>query len=178
MNLRNNSYLQINNLTQSDSGRYKVECWTNGTGSKQKNIDLTVFRTTGKKPVVPFIQLGETVDLLCGTARGGDNVTVRWLYLNIWDNISSLAPFLEDEMGKQMVENSSTLRITNFPNEDNISFLLMVLEPQQCVYRELMEVRPEAMYLHCSLGENAVHCLALTPVEKSCILADLVRIAV
>jgi hypothetical protein len=66
-------------------------------------------------------------------------------------------------MGWQMVENSSTLRITNFTTEDKISFVLMVLEPQQCVYRELMEVRPGAMYLHCSLGENAVPCFNTDP---------------
>ena len=70
----------------------------------------------------------------------------------------------------QMIENSSTLRITNFTTEDKISFVLMVLEPQQCVYRELMEVRPEAI-----AHWEKMQCLALTltPVEKSCILADL-----
>lgn len=66
--------IQIHNLTRSDSGWYKLEC-RGPSWSLQHTIPLTVCRALNYKPLL-HVHTGETLNLQCKGARGGDNMTV------------------------------------------------------------------------------------------------------
>lgn len=139
------SNLYINNLTQSDSGRYRMECWTDGRVSHRDSKELLVCSGSNEEEMMQ-VNLGQRVELQCEGTREDANMTVRW--------------FREDENGDnrvQLAENSSSLHITNITIKDLESYYwCMGLGGQLCVYSLVFNLGHKLQYVTLSVGEEAV----------------------
>ena len=139
--------LYVNSLTQSDSGRYRMECWTDGRVSHRDSKDLLVCSGSNEKTIL-HVHLGETVKLQCEGTRSGANMTVRWF------RERDSAPRLDGR--EQLVEKSFCLLI-NVTMEDLKSYYMcMILEGQLCVSRHLFYTRRKRQYVVLAVGDEAV----------------------
>ncbi|XP_035855789.1 uncharacterized protein LOC116065602 [Sander lucioperca] len=128
----------ILNLTHSDSGPYKEECWTEGNVTYENNFTITVCTTTDWSDITA--RLGETVDLPCeGPA---DNLDIQWLKQDsiyeqqtwsrgLGDNMTSV---MDNVRGRyQVVTNTSALCVSNVTKTDISWYRCLVMNQQQCV---------------------------------------------
>ncbi|XP_032357048.1 uncharacterized protein LOC116670579 [Etheostoma spectabile] len=153
----------IRRLTQSDSGPYREECWTEGTVTHGTNITIMVCSSSsvGRRDI--RARLGETVDLPCDRAAG--NQYVQWLKKDsrynqgTWSRVfgDKTTSEIEDVRGRyQVVTNSSDLRVSNVTATDFRWYSCLVMDQQQCVSSETLALRPLYEVIHGSVGETVV----------------------
>lgn len=158
----------IHNLTHSDGGLYREECWTDGVVTHQKNITVTVCDVISDHSFLLNVGTGETVSLPCEGA--GTNLTIQWfrsedLILNSpWtrlfvDDNGSLNPLMKHMEGRvQLMGNESSLQISVLTRGDIVgpSYYCLIMDGQQCVRSNRVIMFPKSEYVYHSVGEEAV----------------------
>ncbi|XP_035863615.1 uncharacterized protein LOC118496352 [Sander lucioperca] len=150
----------ILNLTHSDSGRYREECWTEGNVTHENNITITVCTTSTDGRYIGAI-FGETVDLPCEGAA--DNLDVQWLKQDsryeTWsrvfgDKTTSVMDNVRERY--QVVTDISDLRVSNVTATDVTEYRCLVMNQQQCVSSYTVKLRLRYEVIYHSVGETAV----------------------
>uniref|UniRef100_A0A667XY52 Ig-like domain-containing protein n=1 Tax=Myripristis murdjan TaxID=586833 RepID=A0A667XY52_9TELE len=131
------TFFRVSNLTESDSGRYQVL-------SRSDSWWFQLVVCSVKFPKVGYMASAElSAELHCEGAGPADNLTVQWFRWKPewpwgWSRVfseqtGSLNPLMSDLEGRvHMVENSSSLHISNINYEDQTtSFSCVVLDGQK-----------------------------------------------
>ncbi|XP_031149005.1 uncharacterized protein LOC116045491 [Sander lucioperca] len=151
----------ILNLTHSDSGPYREECWTEGNVTHDNNITITVCSL-----IISFgftVIFGETVDLSCEGAA--DNLDVQWLKRDsryeqeTWSRVfgDNMTSVMDNVRGRyQVVTNTSALRVSNVRNTDLTRYRCLVMYQQQCIFSNTVELILQSEIIYGSVGETAV----------------------
>ncbi|XP_039649636.1 contactin-4-like [Perca fluviatilis] len=162
----------ILNLTHSDSGRYREECWTEGNVTHDNNFTITVCPSTDWSDITidpTSVRLGGTVDLPCWGAA--DNLDIQWLKQDsrddyetwrrvFWDKTTSV---MDNVRGRyQVVTNTSTLRVSNVTATDFTAYSCLVMNQQQCVSSYPVGLVPQYEVIYRSVGETAVLPCSIT----------------
>ncbi|XP_039649729.1 immunoglobulin superfamily member 10-like [Perca fluviatilis] len=161
----------ILNLTHSDSGRYREECWTEGNVTHDNNFTITVCTTMDRRGITmnpTFVRLGGTVDLPCFGAA--DNLDIRWLKLDsrygrTWNRVfgDKTTSVMDNVRGRyQVVTNTSALRVSNIKATDFTDYICLVMNQQQCVSSQPLMLRLQVETIYGSVGETAVLPCSIT----------------
>ncbi|XP_035859387.1 uncharacterized protein LOC118495482 [Sander lucioperca] len=152
----------ILNLTHSDSGPYREECWTEGNVTHDNNITITVC-TTLTHGIAISARLGEPVDLPCEGAA--DNLDVQWLKQDsryeqeTWSRVfgDNTTSVMDNDRGRyQVVTNTSALRVSNVTTTDFTEYNCLVMNQQQCVSSYSVELILHYKMIYRSVEETAV----------------------
>ncbi|XP_032363566.1 uncharacterized protein LOC116676813 [Etheostoma spectabile] len=162
----------IRRLTQSDSGPYREECWTERTVTHGNNITIMVCSLFGWRDI--SARLGETVDLKCGGPATGHQ-DVLWFKQDsgyeqeTWsrvfgdkttsemDDVRGRYQVVDDVRGRyQVVTNSSDLRVSNVTATDFRWFRCLVMDQQRCVSGRTVRLYPKYEMIYRSEGQTAV----------------------
>ncbi|KAL1005256.1 hypothetical protein UPYG_G00056720 [Umbra pygmaea] len=128
-------FIQINNVIQSDSGQYRMECWRNDRVINQDTRDLLVCsHYNGMKDL--YVDQGQTVELQCDKSRDDDTMTAQWY-----------------ERGEQLPESSVHLNVTM---RNRMSYQCALMEEQLCVSHQSFYLYIKRQYVVVSEGEEAV----------------------
>ncbi|XP_039633227.1 uncharacterized protein LOC120543907 [Perca fluviatilis] len=166
----------ILNLTHSDSGRYREECWTEGNVTHDNNFTITVCTSID----MTFIKarLGEPVDVPCEGAA--DNLDIQWLkrdfryepgtYSRVFgDKTTSV---MDNVRGRyQVVTNTSALRVLNVTATDATWYTCLVMNQQQCVSSHIVNLDLPDNRLEVNRLETIFHSVGETAVLP-CTIAD------
>ncbi|XP_032361728.1 uncharacterized protein LOC116673482 [Etheostoma spectabile] len=160
------SSYRILNLTQSDSGPYREECWTEGTVTHGNNITIMVCSSIDQSFMLWSIltaRPGETVDLPCRGAAG--HLDVQWIKQDsgheqeTWSRVfgDKTTSEMDDVRGRyQVVTNSSDLHVSSVTATDFTDYRCLVMDQQWCVSSEDVELRPSSEVIYSSEGQTAV----------------------
>ncbi|CAI5692693.1 unnamed protein product [Oreochromis niloticus] len=163
----------LHELTHSDSGLYQDVCWTEGNVTYERNISLTVCKTTSKES--SYIEsLEATGNIQCKVAD--DELTVQWIKYekmfeeDFWTdskfllmNDSRRAHFLKET-------NMSTLHVSNITF--STLYTCLVMNQQQCESSHSVYLTTKIKLIYHSVGETAVLQCPFShdqpPVWKKC----------
>ncbi|XP_032362868.1 junctional adhesion molecule C [Etheostoma spectabile] len=168
--VKTSSY-SILNLTWSDSGSYREECWTQGKVTHDNNIIIRVCPIMHK--IVIGARPGETVDLPCEGAAG--NQDVQWLKQDssyeTWSRVfgDSSTSVMDNVRGKYQVTNTSALRVSNVTKTDFTDYRCVVMDREQCLhdYRETVQLGPPSETVYRSVGETtALPCTVTDSTDE------------
>ncbi|XP_046881404.1 uncharacterized protein LOC124471098 [Hypomesus transpacificus] len=128
-------YLEIIKVSQSDTGRYRIECRTGSKVTYQKNFTLTVCDWNSKGLFVN----GINAELPCDIAvESGLSPTITWFRLTrgTWrtvfvDGSKTLNSGMKDLQGRVQVTQNNSLLISNYTNADGFYFCV-ALEEKKC----------------------------------------------
>ncbi|KAI9533421.1 hypothetical protein NQZ68_024475 [Dissostichus eleginoides] len=162
VSMADTSTYRIQNLTHSDSGLYQEECWTEGNVTHEKHFTVTVCGSIDGT-WSDYMKDEETKDLPCRGAA--DNLDVQWLKRDygyeqkIWARVfgDNTASVMDNERGRyQVVENTSTLRISNISTTELKVYTCLVMNQQQCVSSHPVQFMLKKKWIYRSVGETAV----------------------
>ncbi|XP_035853731.1 immunoglobulin superfamily member 10-like [Sander lucioperca] len=151
----------ILDLTHSDSGPYREECWTEGNVTHDNNFTITVCTSIGGTAIDE--RLGGTVDLPCEGAA--DNLDVQWLKQDsryeqeTWSRVfgDKTTSVMDNVRGRyQVVTNTSALRVSNVTGTDFTDYRCLVMHQQQCVSSHPVGLELQVEVIYHSVGETAV----------------------
>ncbi|KAI4794146.1 hypothetical protein KUCAC02_032255 [Chaenocephalus aceratus] len=161
VSVANTSTYTIQNLTRSDSGPYREECWTEGNVTHERHFTMTVCGSIGE---TRFTRMdGETMDLPCPGAA--DHLEVQWLKRDsryeqeTWTRVSvdDTASVMDADRGRyQVVGNTSALRISNISTTVSRRFSCLLMDRQQCVSSHSAQFLLTTERIFRSVGDTAV----------------------
>uniref|UniRef100_A0A667ZIJ7 Ig-like domain-containing protein n=1 Tax=Myripristis murdjan TaxID=586833 RepID=A0A667ZIJ7_9TELE len=122
-------FYEIHNLTFSDSGLYRMECWTEGNMTHQMITELTVCGAIGDRRTA-YTSLDWTLNLTCEGAN--DNLTL------------------------QVVKDHSSLHFTNYRDQWTYLYSCLVMDKQQCISSHPVEVTFQMEIIYHRVGDSAV----------------------
>ncbi|KAJ4923040.1 hypothetical protein JOQ06_015390 [Pogonophryne albipinna] len=172
VSVANTSTYMIQNLTRSDSGLYQEECWTEGKVTHERNITMTVCGSIGEISRVDGIPEG-TLDLHCPGAA--DHLDGQWLKQDhpseqgTWTRVfgDNTASVMDNDRGRyQVVENTSALRISNFPTTVFRLVTCLLMNQQQCVSSQPVQFLLNIEWMYRSVGETAVLQCPVTDLSE------------
>ncbi|XP_042370725.1 uncharacterized protein LOC121964587 [Plectropomus leopardus] len=164
----NISFYNIHNLTHSDSGPYREECWTDGRVTHDKTTTVIVCSHVGGGALYS-VTPGDTGYLPCEGAT--DHQDVLWLKRNfryeqeIWSRVfgDNETSVMDEDGGRyQVVKNTSALRVFNFTTNAKTEFSCLRMDQQQCVSSYSVDLWLYTEMIYGSEGQTAVLPCTLT----------------
>ncbi|KAI4791629.1 hypothetical protein KUCAC02_033896 [Chaenocephalus aceratus] len=158
----NTSTYTIQNLTRSDSGPYREECWTGGNVTHEKHITITVCSST-KRIRYAYQNVGNTIDLPCRGAA--DHLDVLWLKRDkrseqgTWTRVfgDDAASAMDSDRGRyRLVAKTSALRISNISPADLDVFTCLLMDRRQCVGSHPAQFLLNTEWMYRSVGDAVV----------------------
>ncbi|XP_039633007.1 uncharacterized protein LOC120543808 [Perca fluviatilis] len=154
----------ILNLTHSDYGRYREECWTEGNVTHENNFTITVCTSIDERYGRDIrVRLGETVDVPCEGAA--DNLDIQWLKRDYrYEQLTLSRVFgdkttsvMDNVRGRyQVVTDTSALHVSNVTATDFTWYTCLVMNQQQCVSSHTVWLRLQFEMIYGSVGETVV----------------------
>ena len=158
--------LQIRNLTHTDSGIYRRECWQNQKLVSQHTQGLTVCELEVQHKEIIVKEQDGGAELLCNsTSIGLEGTAVRW-YSEMYpyfrptlflDSNVSLDPLVEElQGGVQVRERGALLLLDNNALNNNQQFYCTVIQGKKCLsFQDMyLPIQSESRDMFASQGDR------------------------